>query len=87
MSRRTILTETAIPKLFCHTFNAVSLQTINLFTTLLVLAREVMIALLIFFIESFDIKSCFVVFFHDEQFNFSSLNLNLECNFFKYGGK
>ena len=42
MSRRTILTETAIPKLFCHTFNAVSLQTINLFTTL-VLAGEVII--------------------------------------------
>ena len=42
---------------------------------------------------NFDKKSCFVVFFHEwnewknPQFNFSSQNLSLERNFFKWDGK
>ena len=42
---------------------------------------------------NFDEKSCFVVFFHEwnewknPQFNFSSQNLSIECNFFKWDGK
>ena len=42
---------------------------------------------------NFDWKSCFVVFFHEwnewknPQFNFSSQNLSIERNFFKWDGK
>ena len=38
----------------------------------------------------FDEKSCFVVFFHEwknPQLNFSSQNLSIERNFFKWDGK
>ena len=42
---------------------------------------------------NFDKKSYFVVFFHEwnewknPQFNFSSQNLSIECNFFRWGVK
>ena len=42
---------------------------------------------------NFDWKSCFVVFFHEwnewknPQFNFSSQDLSIEGNFFKWDGK
>ena len=84
MSRRTILTK----KLQFLNFFAILLmqfhyRRLTFLQLFLFWQREVMIALLIFFTESFDNKSCFVVFFQGEQSNISSLNLSLERNFFQ----